>query len=64
MEHDKFAFVAQEKDPPYLTRVYFCDQGFIDEGMNMFRELIDLVHKCKETDSWPGYEDKELYGDE
>lgn len=64
MEDYKFAFVAQEKDPPYLTRVYFCDQGFIDEGMSIFRELIDLVHKCKETDSWPGYEDKELYGDE
>lgn len=64
MDDYKFAFVAQEKDPPYLTRVYFCDQGFIEEGMNLFRELIELVHKCKETDTWPGYENKELYGDE
>jgi hypothetical protein len=64
MDDYKFAFVAQEKDPPYLTRVYFCDQGFIDEGMAMYRELINLVHRCKEANDWPGYENKELYGDE
>lgn len=60
----KFVFVAQEKKPPYAVRVYFCDQGFIDEGMAIFRDLIGIYHHCKETGEWPGYEDKELYGDE
>lgn len=60
----KFAFVAQEKDPPYAVRVYFCDSGFVDEGIQMFRDLIELYHKCKEADDWPGYEDREVIGDE
>lgn len=64
LERYKFAFVAQEKTPPYAVRVYFCDDGFIDEGMEIFRDLIAKYHKCKVTNSWPGYEDKELIGDE
>ena len=59
----KFAFVAQEKTPPYAVRVYFCDEGFVDEGLQMYRELVDLYHKCKESGEWPGYEDGVLYGD-
>lgn len=64
LEPYRFAFVAQEKDPPYAVRVYFCDDGFIDEGMALFHELIGIYHKCKESGEWPGYEDEELYGDE
>ncbi len=63
-ESYKFAFVAQEKNPPYAVRVYFCDQGFIDEGMETFRTLINIYHKCRESGQWLGYEDKELIGDE
>lgn len=64
LEPRKFAFIAQEKKPPYAVRVYFCDQGFIDEGKDIFRDLIEIYHRCKESGEWPGYEDKELYGDE
>lgn len=64
LEPYRFAFVAQEKNPPYAVRVYFCDDGFIDEGTELFRSLIGIYHKCKQTGSWPGYEDEELYGDE
>ena len=64
LESYKFAFVAQEKNPPYVVRVYFCDQGFIDEGMEIYRTLINKYHECKTADSWPGYEDGRLYGDE
>lgn len=60
----KFAFVAQEKSAPYAVRVYKCDQGFIDEGMDLFHDLMDIYHRCKETGEWPGYEDRELVGDE
>lgn len=64
LEQYGFAFVAQEKVAPYAVRVYFCDPGFIDEGMELFRKLIGIYHECKVSDSWPGYEDKELCGDE
>lgn len=64
LESYKFAFVAQEKNPPYAVRVYFCDQGFIDEGREQFQDLIELYHVCKKTNQWPGYENEELIGDE
>lgn len=60
----RFAFVAQEKKPPFAVRVYFCDQGFIDEGMELFRELIGTYHRCRLSGEWPGYQDKEILGDE
>lgn len=59
-----FAFVAQEKKEPYAVRVYFCDPGFVEEGMDLFHELIEILHKCKQTNTWPGYEDRGLYADE
>lgn len=61
-EKMKFAFVAQEKNPPYAVRVYFCDEGFVEDGQDMFRELIDKYHECKESGNWPGYEEGVLYG--
>ena len=59
-----FAFVAQEKKPPYAVRVYFCDPGFIEEGLELFKSLIRTYHECRLSGEWPGYEDKEIYGDE
>lgn len=64
LESYKFAFVAQEKNPPYAVRVYFCDQGFIDEGREQFRDLIEIYHLCKTAGQWPGYTNEELIGDE
>lgn len=59
----RFAFVAQEKTPPYAVRVYKCDVGFVLEGQDMFHELIGIYHDCKESGEWPGYEDEVLYGE-
>jgi hypothetical protein len=55
--------VAQEKTPPYAVRVYTCDEGFRLEGQDMFHELIGILHECKESGNWPGYEDEVLYGE-
>ena len=51
-----FAFVAQEKKPPYAVRVYFCTPEFVAQGYDQFRELIGIYHSCKETGNWYGYE--------
>lgn len=59
----KFAFVAQEKTPPYAVRVYVCDEGFRLEGQDLFHELMGIYHQCKESGEWPGYEDEVLYGE-
>ena len=55
-EDYKFAFVAQEKKAPYASRVYVCDDDFIREGYEQFREAIGIYHWCKEHDNWYGYE--------
>lgn len=51
-----FAFVAQEKKPPYAVRVYFCAPEFVAQGYDQFRELIGIYHSCRETGNWYGYE--------
>lgn len=61
-EH-RFAFVAQEKNPPYACRVYVCDPEWVKRGYDKFRELIGLYHECKTNDNWPGYGDYELTED-
>ena len=57
-----FAFIAQEKTAPYAVRVYRCDPGWIDDGVEIYRELLDLYHKCKTKNEWPGYEEVTMYG--
>lgn len=64
-----FAFVAQEKKPPYAVRIYFCTDEYINQGYDKFRELIGKYHECKQSGIWYGYEGKmntstELYADE
>lgn len=51
-----FAFVAQEKTPPYASRVYICDEDFINEGHDQFRQYLGMLKYCEETDDWYGYE--------
>lgn len=51
-----FAFVAQEKKAPYAVRVYVCNEDFINEGYEQFRQTLDTYHWCKENDNWYGYE--------
>lgn len=51
-----FAFVAQEKTAPYAVRVYICSEEFINEGYDIYRELLGTYHYCKENGNWYGYE--------
>lgn len=51
-----FAFVAQEKTPPYASRVYLCDQDFINEGHDQFRTFLGMLKYCQDTGDWYGYE--------
>lgn len=51
-----FVFVAQEKKAPYAVRVYICNEDFINEGFEQFRQTLDLYHWCKTNDKWYGYE--------
>ena len=54
-----FAFVAQEKTPPYAVRVYICDEDFINEGVDMFRTYLGTLKYCEDTGDWFGWEGPE-----
>lgn len=51
-----FVFIAQEKTAPFAARVYICDEDFIQEGYEQFREAIAKYHWCKEHGNFYGYE--------
>lgn len=54
-----FAFIAQEKKAPFAVRVYVCNEDFINEGYDQFRQALNTYHWCKEHDLWYGYEGAE-----
>ena len=59
-----FVFVAQEKKPPYASRVYVCTDEFIREGYEQFRQAVDIYHFCKKEHNFYGYADTMLFGEE
>lgn len=64
MEEHRFVFIAQEKYAPYLSRVYICDEGFVNAGKREFHELLRRYHTCKKSNKWKGYETEYLYAEE
>lgn len=50
-----FAFVAQEKTPPYLAAVYELDGEAKDAGRRRVAQALDIYQQCTEADEWPGY---------
>ena len=64
LQEYQFAFVAQEKKAPYAVRVYFCTPEFIAQGYDEFRTLLGLYNWCCVNNSWPGYDNNELCGEE
>ena len=64
LESHGFAFIAQEKTPPFASRLFICDDGFIRDGKAEFHQLLRRYHSCKVDDEWKGYETEYLYGDE
>jgi PDDEXK-like domain of unknown function (DUF3799) len=51
-----FLFVVVQKDPPHLVSVCQLDPEAIDLGHRQNRAAIDLYARCKQTNTWPGYE--------
>ena len=64
LEEREFIFIAQEKDPPYASRVYWCSSYVVERGLETFRDLLKEYAECEKTNSWPGYEDGELFEEE
>lgn len=50
-----FIFVVQEKKAPYSVNVIQVTEDVMLNGYDKFRELIGILHECKELDNWYGY---------
>jgi hypothetical protein len=54
-ERGGFAFIAQEKEPPYLVEVYTLDDLAEERGRRRNRRALEVFRRCLEEDDWPGY---------
>lgn len=50
-----FIFVVQEKKAPYSVNVVKATEDVVRAGEDAFREYIGVLHNCKETGYWYGY---------
>lgn len=56
-EVETFFFVAQEKEPPFITQVYVPDNGIITFGHKAIRLGIQKYIECQEKGFWDTYSD-------
>lgn len=54
---ERFAFVVQEKTPPYLASVCWVDPEAIEVGRELNRFAISVFAWCLRRGEWPGYRD-------
>lgn len=50
-----FAFIVQEKKPPYAINVCTVSGEDMAKGMDIFRELIGIYRECLKSGDWYGY---------
>jgi hypothetical protein len=50
-----FAFVAQEKEPPYLVQTFQLAERALAYGDRRCAEALETYAACVEADDWPGY---------
>ena len=51
---DRFAFVVVEKEAPFLSTVFWCDDAFIDAGREQYLRDLATYIECRDADLWPG----------
>lgn len=50
-----FAFIVQEKEPPYVVTVIELPAELIDRGRDLNRRALQRFRDCTDTGLWPGY---------
>ena len=59
---ERFAFVVQEKTPPYLVSVCWVDADAIEIGRELNRFAIGIFAHCLRSGEWPGYRESPTAG--
>lgn len=52
---ESFFFIAQEKEPPFITQVYYPDMNIIDYGDKAIRKAINIYADCINKEFWDTY---------
>lgn len=52
-----YAFVTQEKTPPYLCAVRVLSDDFLQGGRMIYRRALQRFADCLAADKWPGFAD-------
>ena len=55
VEMDNFIFVAIEKEAPYAVAVYRLDPIAVSLGVTRFKNILQGIKTCQETNNWPSY---------
>lgn len=58
-EPANYAFVVQEKTPPYLVAVRVLTDQSLDAGRAIYRNALQRFAECFRANDWPGYPDIE-----
>lgn len=58
---DAFAFIAQEKEPPYLVTVVELDDAAIRRGRELNDRALERFRDCTASGIWPGYQAADTY---
>ena len=53
---DEFVFLAQEKEPPFLTCLFEFDTEALQVGDRIVTAGAEIFARCMESGEWPGYE--------
>lgn len=57
IEVEEFFFIAQEKEPPFITQVYLPPNPLIEYGYKGMRKAINTYLECKDKGFWDTYSD-------
>lgn len=55
-----FAFIAQEKDAPYLTQVFQLSDRALAYGDRQCAQALERYRDCTAASQWPGYPSDEI----
>lgn len=47
--------IAQEKTAPYEVNVFELTEDYLENGRDLYKELLNVYKECLETDNWYGY---------
>lgn len=52
---EAFAFVVQQKTPPYLVSVVELDEDSIEHGRRRYMRALEIFRSCTESGYWPPF---------